>query len=175
LLIAVFGVALIAGTMIVASAVGDINCNGGYCEGNEGGNTIIGTASHDNIYAFGGDDYVQARGANDDVTAGEGQDKAFGELDDDFVEGNQGWDTRDCSGVACGVEGGAGADAVYGKEGNDMVAGSSGNDGIYGGTEDDTLVAADGSGGDSADGGAGFDMCYVDVGDDYVSCLPNPD
>lgn len=58
------------------------------------------------------------------------------------------------------IEGGSGADQIYGGEGNDVIDGASNGDALYGGDGDDTLKA--GFGDDDFYGGTGIDTVEVD-------------
>jgi Ca2+-binding RTX toxin-like protein len=73
------------------------------------------------------------------------------------------------------IDGGAGADSIYGNEGNDTLLGGSGVDTIYGGDGTDSVEGgadADsifgGAGNDTLIGGTGADSLYGGLGDDEI-------
>jgi Ca2+-binding RTX toxin-like protein len=64
-------------------------------------------------------------------------------------------------------------DTIYGRGGNDELNAwqfSGDRDRLYGGGGADYLDADDGDGEDLLDGGRGYDVCYGDPGDNFVSC-----
>ncbi len=111
--------------------------------GSDASEEIKGTPNADVICAGAGDDIIQAGGGNDIVFGGVGNDTILG---------------------------GAGDDKLYGDAGNDQIVGGNGRDLLEGGTGADTLDARDSAPGDSVNGGAGTDVCLVDVGDTKSSC-----
>ena len=64
-----------------------------------------------------------------------------------------------------------GSDTVLGEAGADTLVGGGGRDDIRGGDQDDQLFSTDQvNGNDKIDGGAGFDRCYADPGDNVRNC-----
>lgn len=137
--------------------------------GNNGNNTIFGTAQADEIYGLGGNDYLDGRGGNDLVDGGAGNDKIFGGLGDDELYGGTGRDT---------LRGGAGWDVLFGNTDNDSLFGDDGYDVLDGGRGDDVLNGGTGGddlygglGNDQLIGGGGFDTFYfyrADSGDYFA-------
>jgi Ca2+-binding RTX toxin-like protein len=69
------------------------------------------------------------------------------------------------------VEAGPAADLVLGGKGADRLEGNDGKDVVKDGPGGDTIVVADGVGGnDRALGGSGTDTCYLDRGDRAKGC-----
>jgi Ca2+-binding RTX toxin-like protein len=82
---------------------------------------LIGTATHDTIYGFDGNDSLWGRGDNDVLNGGTGVDTLHGEADSDYLDG---W---------------IGDDKLYGGDGNDDLRGWTGNDQLNGGFNNDQL------------------------------------
>ncbi len=95
-----------------------------------------------------GDAYFVAGGyGNDNIDTGYGDDRAYGQQDNDKILGGYGGDTLNC---------GSGDDSLLGESGNDSLARIDGNDVLLGGFGDDTLI--DGDGRDRLLGGIGADV-----------------
>lgn len=115
---------------------------GGYSD-----ETVYGGAGNDVIYCAGGFDSVE-----NEVYAGEGNDKIFGGRGLDYILGD------------------AGNDLIKGRAGNDVLIGGEGNDTIYGDTNssiyDDTGsdILSGGNGNNYLDGGNGSDI-YILLND----------
>jgi Tol biopolymer transport system component len=91
----------------------------------------------------------------------------------------------------CRIEGGPGADVIYGTQygeridgngGNDRIFGNAGNDTIYGGAGNDAIgggagndVIDGGPGNDILSGGIGNDVIYAGPGRDKIGCGPGVD
>jgi hypothetical protein len=84
---------------------------------------------------------------------GPGNDRMFGRNGNDHIDGGDGDDY---------VHGGNGNDSLLGGGGDDQLNGAAGADALSGDTGNDVLIAIDGSTGDTADGGGGFDTLWVD-------------
>ncbi len=112
---------------------------------------IMGTTEADEIFARGGNDFVNGGAGNDTIGGAAGRDT---------LEGGTGNDV---------VFGAAGDDDVTGGAGNDNIFGGSGNDDLVGGTGNDTLTG--GSGNDDLSGGSGDDVFFFagNFGDDNIS------
>ncbi|WP_419900133.1 hypothetical protein [Roseomonas sp. USHLN139] len=101
------------------------------------------------------------------VQGGAGNDRIYGNLNDDSLNGGAGDDLLD---------GGIGNDQLRGEDGNDTLNGGSGTDVLDGGAGDDILNGGDdadlitgGAGADTIDGGAGGDMLNIGFGNDIVA------
>lgn len=104
------------------------------------------------------------------ITAGSGNDTAFGGTGNDTINlgngtnlayGEDGNDRLTTGSGADGLYGGAGNDRVTGGGGNDYLLGEAGNDTISGGAGNDLLTGGDGN--DSLTGGTGSDKYQFDV------------
>jgi Ca2+-binding RTX toxin-like protein len=141
----------------------------------------------DHIRAKGGNDEIYAGMGDDLVDAGAGNDEIYGGSGDDTVHGGTGND--DLSGDALDGEvpeiaNEPGNDEMYGGAGNDMMSGNEGHDELHGGTGNDTMNGNDGRdhlegddgvdglygglGRDLLDGGAGNDMLFGGGGNDEI-------
>jgi Tol biopolymer transport system component len=67
----------------------------------------------------------------------------------------------------CRIEGGPGADVIYGTQYGERIDGSGGNDRIFGNAGNDVIDG--GAGNDAIGGGAGNDIIYGGPGDDILS------
>jgi trimeric autotransporter adhesin len=114
-----------------------------------GPHVIQGSNLSERIYAFDGNDTVNARAGEDIVYAGLGNDLVNAGSGDDIVYGQEGNDT---------LNGDDGADVLWGEQGDDVIDGGAGNDSLYGDVGDDLLM-----------GGAGDDYLTGDEGDDQLS------
>ena len=121
--------------------------------------SILGSTSHDLIKAgeisvndFAGNvggpvfyvyvdqnDYINARGGDDQISSGNGRDEVYG---------------------------GTGNDTILGGSGNDRLWGDNGNDSLNGGEGNDVLRG--GAGRDVLDGGAGEDRVFGGSGNDRI-------
>lgn len=101
---------------------------------------INGTANADDIFALAGNDIAYGNGGDDFIDGGSGNDTLYGGTGNDEIEG------------------GDGNDFLYGESGNDKLRGNRGNDVLYGGSGNDTLG-----------GGPGEDTLYGGSGDDHYS------
>lgn len=163
----------VLGVLVAAAVAWGIQCGGGECHGSSGADTIYGTPNQDLIYAHEGGDLVFS-GTGHDISRGQqGQDVVFGEQGADVLYGGDDADWKVCSpgSFNCGLGGGPDGDYLTSEGGNDYLIGDNGNDDLIGGGADDRLNAwSDSDGGDSVDGGAGDNDCYVNFGDDWVNC-----
>ncbi|MBI1312118.1 hypothetical protein GC176_12565 [bacterium] len=126
--------------------------------GNDGNDTILGTADRDDII-LGGD-------GNDDITVGVGQNLIDGGDGNDTIDAGDGADTVDAGDGHDLVILGAGDDTARGGDGNDTISGGDGNDTIEGSNGDD--VVNGNAGDDYLDGGMGDDVVMGDVGFDTI-------
>jgi Ca2+-binding RTX toxin-like protein len=113
--------------------------SGGTFIGNNGPNSLTGTAQNDLIRGRGGNDVLRGLG---------GSDRIFGDNGDDLLFGGNGDDR---------LAGGLGDDIVSGSAGDDVVDGGTGADTINGGVGDDLLRPGADLAADSVNGGAGTD------------------
>lgn len=67
----------------------------------------------------------------------------------------------------CRIEGGPGADVIYGTQYGERIDGNGGNDRIFGNAGDDVIYG--GAGNDAIGGGAGNDVIYGGPGNDILS------
>src|SRR5215211_8839448 len=64
-------------------------------------------------------------------------------------------------------------DTIYARQGPDTIRAdtfTNDNDFLYGQKGNDTINADDGDAYDYVNGGRGYDVCRVDLGDEYVNC-----
>lgn len=100
------------------------------------------------IYAYAGDDIVQAGNANDRIWGGIGDDDLNGRRGDDRLYGEDGNDT------------------LRGGRGEDTLEGGNGNDRMLGGLDADLIKA--GRGNDTVFGGQGDDKIYGNKGNNFL-------
>ncbi len=116
------------------------------------------TNGPEDIFAFAGNDYVEAGGGNDRIWGGTGDDTIRGQSGNDKIYGEDGNDE---------LRGGSGNDYVRGGKGNDLMFGGGNNDKLIGDKGNDTLYG--GSGADSLYGNKGNNELYGEGGADYIS------
>ncbi|TNC74754.1 M10 family metallopeptidase [Rubellimicrobium roseum] len=90
--------------------------------------------------AGSGADKVTGNGANNVLTLGAGDDRAWGQVGRDRMLGQAGTDTLNGDRGADTLRGGTGNDVLNGGSGNDLLDGGSGNDRLSGGDGDDTFL-----------------------------------
>lgn len=117
------------------------------------------------LYTIGQDgdihrlDFAAAAGDGGDYLRGEeGNDRLYGGLGFDDLNGNMGDDT---------AAGGAGMDWVVGGKDQDRLSGDDGDDIVFGNLGDDTCDG--GAGADLVRGGQGNDILTGGAGDDFIS------
>jgi VCBS repeat-containing protein len=122
---------------------------------------IGGTDEADRIISGGGDDAVWAFDGNDTIEAGYGVDKVHGGVGDDIIT-NNGTDIGE-------------VDMLHGEEGNDVIHGGSGLALIFGNQGNDAIItgpdgkeAFGGTGDDFMLGGDGGDFLLGNEGDDWI-------
>lgn len=164
-------------------------------KGNDGNDTIIGSAFADAIDGGKGDDYIQPGLGDDTIVGGDGNDTVSYSERSNAVKvsltaanlwggGPQNGEVGEADSIAADVEnltGGAGADflrgsagnnIIHGGAGNDVIEGLGGNDALYGEAGADTLFG--GAGNDLLVGGAGADIFYGGDGDDLLDTTDSP-
>jgi Ca2+-binding RTX toxin-like protein len=130
----------------------DIITAGGTIYGDDGDDSIVGTATN-TIYGGAGNDTITTTSNVDTIDGGSG--------DDTITTGN-GADI---------IDGGDGNDTINGEAQNDTIEGGAGNDILLGGTQDDTIYGEDGD--DVIDGGDDYDTLFGGAGNDtYVISGP---
>ncbi len=152
--------------------------------GNDGAQTLEGSAiddainaggGNDTITTFAGDDYIDAGIGDDIVDGGAGRDTIEGGAGDDTIDG---WYDSDLINGGAGndyIQAGLGSDTVYGGDGDDLIRGNRGLDLIYGGegsdlilgdNNDDTIYGEGGN--DYLRGGNGNDLVDGGIGNDHI-------
>lgn len=127
------------------------------------GNDLFNGVGNDDDIAFGDldNDTLNGNGGNDFLFGDSGNDILNGGDGTDFLYGGEGLDT---------LSGGTGSDRLFGGSGNDNLFGNSGSDQLNGGLGNDFLNG--GADADSMTGGAGNDIYVVDnLGDDVIELL----
>lgn len=114
---------------------------------------VDGGSGSNNIWTFGGRDWVNGKGGTDPIHGGDAQDILYGGNEGDNIEGDAGNDFiyAGCPG-GCDQSGAQFFNLIHGGDGNDIIGARNnvGNDVLY--------------------GGSGFDTCYVDRNDETHSC-----
>ncbi len=127
------------------------------------------------IYALGGDDFINGRGQGGaglhflgplTIDGGPGNDQIVGSTDPDKLYGREGNDSINAQDGADLLEGGPGNDFLTASEGNDTLVGGPGADSLSGGYGDDLLDGDDGEADTSFNGGPGTDTLFYDLGID---------
>jgi Ca2+-binding RTX toxin-like protein len=169
------GIAVVAGALVAVWT--DSSATGGDLSGSavkfrrfvessatEAGEAIFGTEGRDTIHGLGGNDLLYGLGADDTLRGGTGNDTLFGGEGNDLLEGEAGADTLLGEGGNDELTGGEGDDELAGGDGNDVISGDAGNDRVGGGAGDDSFIhtASAAIETDSADGGAGLDILFLD-------------
>ncbi|MDB5526376.1 MAG: hypothetical protein JWM58_4139 [Rhizobium sp.] len=121
---------------------------GDFLNGDDDADYISGNSGNDKMDGGNGGDTIRGGAGDDHITGGEGNDFLDGDFDDYLRQDMSGNDV---------VNGGAGNDNVGGGLGTDQLLGGSGDDGLYLSYDSETV---DG-GLDTADGGSGKDIAYV--------------
>jgi Ca2+-binding RTX toxin-like protein len=137
--------------------------------GNDGNDTIVGTARDELILGTPGSNYIKGDQGNDSLYAGpdddtlfggEGNDLLVGSLGNNVLYGNEGDDL---------IYGGGGSNVLFGNQGNDWLVGGPGNDTLYGGQDNDTVFGGDGD--DLIFGDKGNDVLYGNEGNDTLHAV----
>ncbi|WP_213544609.1 M10 family metallopeptidase C-terminal domain-containing protein [Vannielia litorea] len=139
---------------------------GGPIVGNDGPNTLDGTAGDDEIQGLGGSDVLRGLAGNDLIFGGDGNDRILGGDNDDTIYGQNGSDQIWGGSGIDTINGGPGFDVIRGEGGDDVLLGFTGNDAISGGDGDDRIQGGDGH--DSLDGQADNDEIYGQQGNDTI-------
>jgi Ca2+-binding RTX toxin-like protein len=172
------------------------DARGDFLSGEAGDDSIIGSAAFDYLTGGAGEDFI-AGGGGGDVIHGDSERRAS-TFDWSVTRAHSDTPDRDIyaysyigfSGddqLAAGggdiIEGGTGADAIFGETGDDFIDGGDDPDELFGGAGDDTILGGEGNdvlggddpdlpadahGDDFLDGGNGEDTLYGDGGDDAL-------
>ena len=158
-------------------------------DGNNGDDTISGSANHDDVIDGGhgedvitvgigsqtidgghGDDTITGGPSTDVINGGDGNDVIDGGAGSDTINAGNGHDVvnggDESGGTGDDIIGGHGHDTIDGGAGSDTINGKSGNDEIYGGDDSDTLHG--GSGSDLLEGGDADDKVNGHGGNDTI-------
>ena len=145
--------------------------------------TLIGRADADGFgTSFGndlignrGDNRLEGRGGNDQISGGRGDDRLFGGADVDTMDGGRGNDLLEGGADGDILTGGLGRDLLRGGPGVDQLDGGGDADQLFGGDDLDFLDGGDGAdqlfggdGSDQLDGGAGADLLDGGAGNDVL-------
>ena len=141
--------------------------------GNEGDDTIIGSAGPDYIEGGIGSDNLNAREGEDTIYAsapgvadtagntiqgGRSNDEIFGSSFKDTIFGGEANDTIFAFAGDDDIFGGQGADTIFAGDGNDVIRAGESNDEVYGQNGNDTII-----------GGLGFDLLFGGNGNDIMT------
>ncbi|HET9621065.1 MAG TPA: hypothetical protein VFP84_06855 [Kofleriaceae bacterium] len=174
-----------------AAAVPTVKCT---LKGNDGDDTIVGSAFADLIDGGNGNDTLQGGLGSDTLVGGAGVDTvSYAERSNPvkvsldatklWVVGQNG-ETGENDSIASDIEnltGGTGndllrgssaANIIHGGTGNDTLEGGLGNDSLYGDAGNDLLYG--GAGNDMLVGGVGADTLVGGDGDDFLDASDNP-
>ena len=124
--------------------------------GDDGANTLTGTAAAENFVAGQGDDTITAGGGNDVIRGGAGNDTLIGGAGNDLLDGGGGTDTVDYSAATGAVAVNLGStlsQSIGGGEGSDRIFDV---ENVIGSSQGDTLTG--GFGANSLTGGGGSDI-----------------
>jgi hemolysin type calcium-binding protein len=187
-----------SGADTFVGSVGDASIEDLY--GSPGNDVLTGDVRANYLYGRQGNDSIDGSDGNDVIVGGDGDDGAlYGGIGDDAIQPGDGADTmnggvetavgdtlkyNDATGsvfadLATGLTGGAATgdtivnfENVTGSAFDDVLRAALGPpvsvvNGILG---NDLITVDDGSGGDTANGGGGADICGTDIGDTEVSC-----
>lgn len=161
----------------VALAMNSVFCPtgpAGECEGGPNRDELFGTSQHDVMKARQSDDIMHARAGTDELNGNDDKDFGEGGDDDDYIDGQEGADSWDCGGVACGLDGVKGWDEISGGDRGDTLLGGDGHDDLFGGPAVDALITwDDGEGGDTISPGvpSGLDRdhCFMNRNDTLLA------
>jgi len=133
--------ATMAAALIVAGGVAlaeTVNCNATPpCHGTPEGDFMTGTVNGETIYAYGGNDFVNAGGGSDTVYGSDGNDGIEGGFSDDTLYGQGGADTldaqtNDVSPTTDHSYGGGGNDTIHAVDSNvDIINCGKGTDTVH--------------------------------------------
>jgi Ca2+-binding RTX toxin-like protein len=135
------------------------------------GLVLVPSAGNDELRAYAGvNTLISAGDGNDRVYGNTGNDTLYGDEGDDQLLGGVGADVLNGGSGVDNLQGEDGNDTLIGGDGNDTLTGASGDDQLLGGTGNDNLYGGGqygGSGGnDILDGGAGNDNLVGGFGSD---------
>ena len=167
ILLAIFGVGLLASLVGTGSSGGDSLENEEpnlTDEGTPGPDILTGTFFDDVIFGRAGDDIITGGIGNDTLDGNGDNDEVYGEVGNDSLFGGDGEDT---------LGGGTGNDFLRGGAGDDELRGGAGND-VLEGAQDNDFLEGDG-GKDTLKGGPGNDYLTGNLGEDELEGGPGND
>jgi Ca2+-binding RTX toxin-like protein len=135
--------------------------------GDNGNDTLIGSASNDTLDGGAGDDGIHGGAGNDLINGGAGNDSIGGGLGNDTIIGGDGNDFANGDAGDDSVIGSVGNDTLRGGDGNDTLLGVAGDDNLNGMAGDDSILG--GVGQDAISGGAGNDTLDGGRNDDTIN------
>ena len=167
--------ALAVGAVLVTLFGGTASAGPGVLIGTNGNDKMVGTdaAAGDTMAALGGRDTADARGGQDLVFGGPGDD---GGMDGQALYGDSPDHEADSSLDGDDVlRGGPGSDDLHGFGGNDLLAGGTGNDRVFAGEDRfaprGPIVPTESPGKDTVRGGPGNDFVFsADGHTDKIHC-----
>lgn len=138
----------------------------------DAGEAFTGAETADLVLSGAGADTVALAGGDDVAITGHGDDTIDGGTGRDLLNGGSGNDTVTGGDGADVLAGSDGDDVLYGGAEQDALIGGLGSDRIYGEDGDDqilyrqeSLIGGEGGSTDVIDGGDGYDVLYLAVGD----------
>jgi Ca2+-binding RTX toxin-like protein len=120
----------------------------------------MGTNGSDNIEGTGADEFIYGLKGDDNILAFSSVSGPSGSNYNDHIDGGEGADSLYGGANPDFIIGGPGDDMIYGGDGNDGLVGGEGNDHIYGGDGNDQIWGQKGQ--DTIYGGEGNDKIYHD-------------
>jgi Ca2+-binding RTX toxin-like protein len=113
---------------------------GAVFEGGYSVDSIFGTHGDDEIFGYGGHDWLAGGLGSDKIWGGAGHDRIFAHNGSDRAFGGAGNDLLQMGAGHDKAWGGAGHDTLKGFKGNDLLVGQGGTDKLYGGPGKDIFV-----------------------------------
>lgn len=141
-----------------------------YIDGKGGPDRLFGKGGNDDLYGHNGDDYISGGFGNDRIWTSSGADRSYGGPGDDLIIDDYGHDRAYGGDGNDRISGGSAPDDLFGGRGDDLVSGGTGNDPIDGGEGNDVLLGEQGR--DRIIGGLGDDTVYANDGgwDRSIDC-----
>ena len=143
--------------------------------GDNGNDTLIGSAGNDTLNGGAGNDAANGGAGDDTVNGDAGNDQLGGGLGNDLIDGGDGNDFANGDAGDDSLIGANGNDTLKGADGNDTLDGQAGNDNLNGMAGNDSVLGgvgldalAGGAGNDTLDGGRNDDTISGQAGDDKI-------